>query len=111
MHPKDGSTSSEGVVGRINNMFCFAALTDKEKNTIYTDATGALPFVSLDGKQYYIATYGYGNTYVYALPVSDLKDKTIVAAVKEFEQDMDGKVHKTRLNVTDNQAVGSVKCF
>ena len=31
MHPTDGSTSSEGVIEKENNMFCFAALADKEK--------------------------------------------------------------------------------
>ena len=83
MHLKDGSTSSEGAIGKINNIFCFAALADKEKTLyMYTDVTGALPFMTLDGKQYHIAVYNYGNNYTHALPVSDLKYETIVAAVK-----------------------------
>lgn len=38
MHPKDGSTSSEGAVGKIYNIFCVAVLSDKEKGTVL-DAT------------------------------------------------------------------------
>ena len=39
MHPATGSTASEGVPMN-NNMFCFAALAETEKVTVYTDATG-----------------------------------------------------------------------
>lgn len=31
------------------NVFCYAALADKHTGTMYTDATGALPAVSLEG--------------------------------------------------------------
>ena len=68
MHLMDGSKSSEGVSDKENNVFCFAALADKEEGTVYTDATGALPVVSLNGKQYYIVMYDYDNKYVNALP-------------------------------------------
>ena len=35
---------------RTNNIFCYDALTDKQEGTLYTDATGAFPEMSLDGK-------------------------------------------------------------
>ena len=54
MQPEAGSTASEGVPAN-NNVFCFAALAEKEKGTVYTDTTGALPVMSLDGHQYYIS--------------------------------------------------------
>ena len=38
MHPAEESTASEGVPTH-NNVFCFAALTEKEKGIVYTDAT------------------------------------------------------------------------
>ena len=34
------------------NMFCYAALAEKQMGTLYTDTTGALPVKSLDGNQY-----------------------------------------------------------
>ena len=60
MHPTAGSTTTEGVP-TINNVFCFAVLSEKEKGTVNTDATGALPMMSLDGHQYYIIAYDYDN--------------------------------------------------
>ena len=67
-----------------NNVFCFAALAEKEKGTVYTDATGALPVLSLDGHQYYVVTYDYDNNFIEAKEVSDLKDETIVETVQKI---------------------------
>ena len=111
MHPTNGNNISEGVGENEANMFCFAVLADKEKGTVYTDATGALPVMSLNGKQIYIVMYDYDNNYINALPVSGLRDVTIVAAVKEFFDDMEEKGHKPRLNVSDNQAANSLKKY
>ena len=33
----------------LNNVFCYAALADKQTGTLYTNATGALPVMSLEG--------------------------------------------------------------
>ena len=63
MHPTDTSTASEGVITN-NNIFCFAALAEKDKGIVYTDSTGALPVLSLDGHQYYVFTYDYGNNFI-----------------------------------------------
>ena len=50
--PPDGQEAA-------NNVFCFAALADKQTGTMYTDATGALPVLSLDGMQYFFVAYDY----------------------------------------------------
>ena len=78
MHPAAGSTASEGVPTS-NNVFCFAALAEKEKGTVYTDATGALPVMSLCGPQYYI--YDYNHCFIETKEVSSLNDETIVETV------------------------------
>ena len=109
MHPTNRSKTSEGGGEHEANFFCFAALADKEKGTVYTDATGALPVMSLNGKQYYIVMYEYDNNYIHALPVSDLRDVTVVAAVDDFFKEMEEKGHKPRLNVSDNQAANALK--
>eukprot|EP00804_Cyclotella_cryptica_P001099 CCRYP_008385-RA/>CCRYP_008385-RA protein AED:0.18 eAED:0.13 QI:0/0/0/1/0.4/0.16/6/0/1406 len=44
------------------NVYCFAALADKHHGTMYTDATGALPAVTLEGNQYYLSK-GYKPTF------------------------------------------------
>ena len=64
------------------NMFCYAALADKQTGTLYTDATGALPVKSLEGNQYYYVAYDYDRNYIFANPISDVKDNTIITKKK-----------------------------
>ena len=45
-----------------SNIFCYAALADKQQGTLYTDATGALPARSMDANQYYFIAYDYNTT-------------------------------------------------
>ena len=45
--------------GQVNNIFCLEALAESRIGTFYTDATGALPAISLDGNQYYFIAYDY----------------------------------------------------
>ena len=52
-----------------NNIFCFAALADKQAGTMHTDATGALPTISLDGHQYYFIAYDYNSNYIFVEPI------------------------------------------
>ena len=104
MHPTDGVSCSDNVQ-ITNNMFCFALLADKEKGTVYKDAKGALPVMSLEGKQQYIVASDYDNNYIDAVSVSDLKDATIVDTVKTIFETMEEKGHRPCFNVTDNQAV------
>ena len=57
----------------MNNCFCFAALADKQTGTLYTDATGALPAVSLEGNQYYFVAYDYDTNAIFAEPLQNLQ--------------------------------------
>ena len=77
MHPTTGSTALEGVI-LSSNVICSAALADKEKGTVYTDVTGALPVLSLDGHQYYIVAYDYDDNFIETQEVSDRTEETIV---------------------------------
>ena len=110
MHPAAGGTASEGVPTN-NNVFCFAALTKKEKGTVYTDATGALPVMSLDGHQYYIVAYDSDNNFIEAKEVSNLNDETIAETVQRIFDKMEAHGHRPLTNVTDNQAAQPLKAF
>ena len=44
-----------------NNILCYVALADKQTGTLYTDATGVLPHMSLNGKQYFFVAYDYNT--------------------------------------------------
>ena len=110
MNPTAESTISKGVPTN-NNVFCFAALAEKEKEMAYTDATGALPVLFLDRQKYYIVAYDYDNNFIEAKEVSDLKDETIVETVQKIFDKMEAYCHRPLLNVTDNQAAQPLKAF
>ena len=95
----------------VNNIFCFAALADKQNGTLYTDATGALPVISLDGHQYYFVAYDYDTNYIYAIPIKDVTDKTIIEAFDQVFTDLTDKGYKPTFNVTDNQASRPLKAY
>ena len=116
IHPNAQRTTPETVPiivphesHELSNVFCFAALADKQKGTFYTDATGALPAVSLDGNQYYFIAYDYDTNYIFAIPIKDVKDATLVAACEEVFNTLKEKGYKPTLNITDNQAVRPLK--
>eukprot|EP00804_Cyclotella_cryptica_P009929 CCRYP_017362-RA/>CCRYP_017362-RA protein AED:0.45 eAED:0.27 QI:0/0/0/0.5/1/1/2/0/554 len=93
------------------NVFCFAALADKHHGTMYTDATGALPAVTLEGNQYYFMAYAYDPNYIYATPVRNLRDESIMTAFDNIFQDLKSKGYKPTFNVTDNQATTPIKAY
>ena len=43
----------EENAGKVNNIFCFSALADKQTGTMYPDTTDALPVRLLGSHQYY----------------------------------------------------------
>jgi hypothetical protein len=93
------------------NVFCFAALADKQHGTMYTDATGALPAVTLEGNQYYLVAYAYDPNYIYAIPLRNLRDESIMTAFEHVFQDLKTKGYKPTFNVTDNQATTPIKAY
>ena len=77
---------------RESKIFCFAALADKHIGTIYTDCTGHLPAVSLERNYYFLIAYDYDNNYIFARPMKDVKDSTVVSTYKTiFEELKRGK--------------------
>eukprot|EP00804_Cyclotella_cryptica_P014739 CCRYP_021243-RA/>CCRYP_021243-RA protein AED:0.44 eAED:0.44 QI:0/-1/0/1/-1/1/1/0/139 len=93
------------------NVFCFAALANKHHGTMYTDATGALPAVTLEGNQYYFVAYTYDPNYIYAPPLRNLQDESIMTAFNDIFQDLKSKGYKPTFNVTDNQATTPIKAY
>ena len=93
-----------------NKTICYAALADKQQGTLYTDATGAFTEMSLDGKQLFFA-YDYDTNFIFALPIANVQDKTIIEAFDKVFTELTGKGHKPTFNVTDNQAVTPLKKY
>ena len=90
------------ILDGMNNVFCFAALADTNKRTLYTHATGSLPARSLDGNHYYFIAYDYDLNYIFAVPIPNLLDNTIIGAFKKVFDQL--KEKGSKFNVTDNQA-------
>eukprot|EP00804_Cyclotella_cryptica_P010472 CCRYP_012303-RA/>CCRYP_012303-RA protein AED:0.45 eAED:0.14 QI:0/0/0/0.6/1/1/5/0/1176 len=115
--PSPTTTSTVNVIpfdtidDSVCNVFCYAALADKQAGTMYTDATGALPAISLEGHQYYFVAYAYDPNYIFAKPLSNLKDETILTAFGEVFQQLKDKGFKPDFNVTDNQAATPIKNY
>ena len=101
----------ESSDGQVNNIFCSSALADSRTGTFYTDATGALSEISLDGHQYYFIAYDYDTNYIFAIPIKNVTDEAIIEAFKEVFQELKDKGHKPTFNVTDNQATKPIKAF
>ena len=97
--------------GQVNKLFCLSALAESRKGTFYTDATGALPAISLDGNQYYFIVYEYDTNYIFAIPIKNITDDAIMEASKEVFQELKDKGHKPTFNVTDNQETKPIKEF
>ena len=94
-----------------NNILLYDALADKQAGTLYTDATGALSTMSLDGMQYFFIAYDYDANLIFAIPISNVKDSTIVEAFNKVFMKLKEKGDKPAFNVTNNQAINPLKTY
>ena len=67
--------------------------------------------MSLDGKQYFFVAYDYDTKYIFALPIANVQDKTIIKAFDKIFTELTEKGQKPTFNVTDNQAVTPLKKY
>ena len=95
--------------GPDSNVFCCAALVDATQGTLYTDVTGSLSVQPLEGMQAFFVAYDYDTNTIFALPIKDLKDETIVQAFEQAFTELEDKGYKPKLNVTDNQFTKLIK--
>jgi len=93
------------------NIFCFAALADKQNRTFYTDCTGALPARSLDGHHYFFVAYDYDTNYIFAIPIPSTTNDAIITAFEQVYNDLTTRGYRPLFNVTDNQASTPIANF
>ncbi len=72
---------------------------------------GALPMVLLDGMQYFFITYDYDTNCIFAEPIADVKDATIITVFDKVFTKLTEKGYKPTFNVTDNQAATPLKAY
>ena len=107
----DASQSEHASTEKCLNVFCYAALADKQEGTMYTDMTGALPHMSLKGNLYYLIAYIYDLNAIIAKPMKSTKSDDIVAAFDDIFTELKEKGYKPQLNVSDNQSATQIKQF
>ena len=79
--------------------------------TLYTNATDALPTMSINGMQYFFVAYYYDTNFIFALPIANVKDATLVEAFDTVFTELTEKVHRPTSNITNNQAVNPLKRY
>ena len=81
---------------------CFADLADKEKGTLYKDATRSLLAIFINNHQYFFIAYDYDNNYIFAKPIGNVTDTTIVDSFNKIFTELNNKGYTQIFNVTDN---------
>jgi hypothetical protein len=81
-------------IPQANQVFCFTAMADKTKRTLYHDLTGRLPVMSLEGNQYFLVAYDYTINAILVRPTKDLESATIIKAFDSIFQELKGKGFK-----------------
>jgi hypothetical protein len=102
---KDNNESDGG------NMFVFAAFADKRNGTLWSNLTGAFPFMSLKGNVCFLVVYHYESNVILAVPIPNFTDESILAAYQTQFKLLETKGHKIQLNVMDNQACNVVRTY
>ena len=92
-------------------VYCYAALADKQHGTFYSDCTGALPTRALDGQQLFFIAYAYDPNYIFAIPIVTTSNECIIAAYIEVFQTLTDRGYKPQFSVTDNQASAPIRQF
>ena len=61
------------------------------------------------GNQYYYVAYNHDTNYVHMVQIEDLANATIIKTFDAISKHTKKKSHKPRLDITNNQAVASLK--
>ena len=67
---------------KTHHLFCYAALADKHKTTVYLNAAGRFPCTLMNGKQYMLVTYDYMSKAIIIETMKNLEADTICATYK-----------------------------
>jgi hypothetical protein len=95
----------------IAKVFIFDVFADKRTGFLYSNLTGAFPFMSLEGNVCFLVIYHYKSNSILALPIANFADNTILAAYQQQFEPPKSKGHKFKVNVMDNQASKIIKNY
>ena len=94
-----------------DEIFCFAAIEDKNKNTLYNNLTGQFPVRSFEGISYIFVAYVYKLNAILLCPMKSRKDGIMIAAFTRIYSNLEEIGHKPTLHVLNNECSRSVHIF
>ncbi len=94
-----------------NRMCLFLRHLRINNGTLYSDLTGAFPFMSPEGNVCFLVVYHYKTNAIMGVPISNFTNDAILKAFHQEFELLKSKGHKYQLNVMDNQACMVVKKF
>jgi len=103
---------TEEICTAINNeVFCFAALADTTKGTIYSDLTGRFPLQSYAGMQYIFIAYIYDQNYIIIRPMKNRSEASMVEVFQDVYRMLQQRGTNPSLHVMDNECSKAIKTF
>ena len=78
-------------------MFCFAALADVNKDTIYSDLTGRFRVQSFSVIRYIFITYVYTINAILTKPMKAMTNTNMVAIFKDIFKELEGGNRKPKV--------------
>ena len=101
---------AEEVCTAINNkVFCFAALADTTKGTIYSDLTGRFLLQSYTGMQYIFIAYVYDQNYIIIRLMKNRSNASMIKVFKDVYKMLQQKGTNPSLHVLDNECSKAIK--
>ena len=92
------------LVAENDDIFCCAALADRNENTVYMDMTGKFPHRSINGNQCMLVVYDYATNAILVEAIKNFESNTICEAYKKVHKYLESKGRRPRFNILDNQA-------
>jgi hypothetical protein len=111
LHPSNANLIESNNNSTDTNIFCFAAIADKQTSILYNNLMGPFLFMSLKGNVCFLIVSHYETNAILAFPIKGFSDNIIVAAYKQQFNLLESKGYKIRLNVMDNQATQVINRF
>ncbi len=104
MMPQQESCSMQDVI-------CFAALTDANTGTMYTDLTGSFPVWSFKNMQYIFVAYVYDLNAIIVHAMPTRTNAAMITAFKEVIEVLQIHGYHPALNVMDNKCSTAVERY
>ena len=73
---------------------CLPLFANKRTGTLYSDLTGAFPFMSLKGNVCFLVVYHYETNAIMAMPIANFTNEAILAVYHQQFEFLESKGHK-----------------